>query len=80
MNVADAPSEIKTMEKPIMKNKTFKRMRFRTAVLSAEVCISSKLTPEIKDKYPGTIGRTQGEMKDIKPAVNAARIPTFSTK
>jgi hypothetical protein len=31
-------------------------------------------TPEIKEIYPGTSGRTQGDKKEIKPAAKAMKI------
>jgi hypothetical protein len=33
--------------------------------------------PEINDRYPGTIGRTQGEIKDKIPKRNAVNMLTF---
>jgi hypothetical protein len=33
---------------------------------------SSRPTPEIREIYPGTSGRTQGERKEINPAAKAA--------
>ena len=40
--------------------------------------ISSKLYPLINDKYPGTIGNTHGDTKEIIPKTNAVKILTFS--
>jgi hypothetical protein len=33
--------------------------------------ISANETPDIKEIYPGTRGKTQGDKKEIKPAANA---------
>jgi hypothetical protein len=33
--------------------------------------ISANETPDIKERYPGTRGRTHGDKKEIKPAANA---------
>jgi hypothetical protein len=41
---------------------------------------SSRVVPEMNDRYPGMRGRTQGEMKDNTPAANAATSETFSMK
>jgi hypothetical protein len=35
--------------------------------------MSSNETPEMYEMYPGTSGRTHGEMNDRTPAKNAAR-------
>jgi hypothetical protein len=43
-----------------------RRIRLACGVLS-----SSKPTPEIIDRYPGTKGRTQGERNEVKPAKKA---------
>jgi hypothetical protein len=38
--------------------------------------ISSRVTPDTNDTYPGMSGSTQGEMKDRIPAMNAAKSET----
>ena len=38
--------------------------------------ISVKVTPDIKEIYPGTRGKTQGDKKEISPAANAIYIET----
>ena len=72
---AVAPSTINTMENPMIKKIELKRIiRFsllRNGVLSFFSLISANETPDIKDIYPGTSGRTQGDKKEIKPAANA---------
>ena len=40
--------------------------------------ISSSVTPETNERYPGIRGSTQGEMNDKTPAMNAANSVTFS--
>jgi hypothetical protein len=39
----------------------------------------STLTPEIREIYPGTNGRTHGDRNDAMPAIKAIRIRTMST-
>jgi hypothetical protein len=72
---ADAPNAIKTREKP----KTKGRLFTIALVTSRERCCwsvnSSKLIPVMKVRYPGTIGRTQGEINDKKPASTAIPSP-----
>ena len=74
--VAEAPKSIKIKEKPRMKKSEFKLVFFKASTLSSFFCSSSKVSPEMKDRYPGIKGRTQGEMKEIKPPVKAAKIET----
>jgi hypothetical protein len=62
-----------------MKSNEFVAILFRTCDLFSEFCISSNETPEINERYPGTIGRTHGEMNESKPKMKAVKIPTFST-
>jgi hypothetical protein len=68
--VAAAPRARKTIEKPRMNIKEFRKtLRIRRESCSLS---SSTLAPEISDTYPGTRGRTQGERNEINPARNAA--------
>ena len=73
--VAVAPSKINTMENPMIKKIELQRIiRFsllRNGVLSFFSRISANETPDIKERYPGTRGRTHGDKKEIKPAANA---------
>src|ERR1051326_697852 len=78
MNVAEAPRAIKTSENPAIKSAELSRIFFLTRERLSSFCISSKVTPEMKERYPGTMGNTQGEMKDSNPNANAVIIPTFS--
>jgi hypothetical protein len=75
IQVADAPSKINTMENPMMKKIELKRIiRFsflRNGVLPSFSPISANETPDIKERYPGTKGKTHGDKKEIKPAANA---------
>jgi hypothetical protein len=43
----------------------------RNGVLPSFSPISANETPDIKERYPGTSGRTHGDKKEIKPAANA---------
>src|SRR5579884_4241629 len=38
-------------------------------------CASPTVEPAMYDRYPGTSGKTQGERKETRPAMNAARKP-----
>src|SRR5688500_13834642 len=81
MAVAEAPSEMKTIEKPstkasdIMTARRFALAEVRAAAAPAPR-ISSRVTPETNETYPGMRGRTQGEIKDRIPATNAAKSET----
>jgi hypothetical protein len=75
--VAEAPSAMKTTEKPRTKNNALRSTRFRTAERLPELCISSNEMPEMNERYPGTIGRTQGEINDRIPKRNAVSMVTF---
>ena len=37
---------------------------------------SAMLTPLMNDRYPGTMGRTHGEMNDMSPATSAPKSDT----
>jgi hypothetical protein len=75
IHVADAPRRMNTMEKPQIKapelssTLAFSLLKKEFELLA--VLISSRETPDIKDKYPGTSGRTHGDKNEIKPAANA---------
>src|SRR5579884_933189 len=68
--VAAAPSITNTRVKPRMNIRECKNTVFNS--LRSFVWSSSTLAPEIKDTYPGTRGRTQGERNETIPAKNAA--------
>jgi hypothetical protein len=76
--VAEAPSVMKTAEKPKTKIKELKATLRKTYPRFSTALISATETPEMKDKYPGIKGRTQGEMKEMKPAPKAASKLIFS--
>jgi len=59
--VAVAPKRVNTKEKPRIKNKELIITLFLFCLPPCS--ISSKDIPEIKEIYPGTKGRTQGETK-----------------
>src|SRR5580704_11629597 len=65
-----APRVMKTTLKPRMKLTEF-NIILRNSCDSCALS-SSTPAPEIKDTYPGTRGKTQGERNEIKPATNAA--------
>ena len=73
--VAEAPRRIKTSENPTIKKiELFRILRFSLLGKAAEppcALISVNDTPDIKEIYPGTSGRTQGDKKEIRPAANA---------
>jgi hypothetical protein len=75
IQVAVAPSKINTMENPMMKEIELYRIiifsLLRKRVPPSFSLISANETPDIKEIYPGTRGRTQGDKKEIKPAANA---------
>ncbi len=70
IKVAVAPKRINIKEKPIIKNKELIIIVFIFCFLFFS--ISSKDTPEIKEIYPGTRGKTQGETNEKRPATKAA--------
>jgi hypothetical protein len=43
----------------------------RKRVLPSFSLISANETPDMKEIYPGTRGKTHGDKKEIKPAANA---------
>lgn len=79
-HVADAPKRMKTNENPPVNNSAL--IKTRDLLLPNnflplfDSLNSSRDTPEINDRYPGTSGRTQGDRNDIKPAVNAMYMGT----
>lgn len=68
MKEEEAPSVINMVEKPAIKASVLKKV----LKLKLECLRSSIDNPEIKDMYAGTNGKTQGERKDMKPAMNAS--------
>ena len=76
--VAVAPSKMKINEKPRIKKRVLRIILRRAFDLSPVVSISFSDTPDIKDIYPGTIGRTQGDIKERNPNANAVKIPILS--
>lgn len=76
MEVAAAPIRTKMSVKPAIKIIVL----ISIALRAAESCcvISCRDFPEIKEIYPGMIGRTQGEINESKPKTNAVRMLIFS--
>ena len=80
IQVADAPKRINTRENPATKNSElitiicFSPLRIE-GVLEFSF-ISVKVTPDIKEIYPGTRGNTQGDKKEIDPAAKAMYMET----
>lgn len=66
MNEDEAPSVTKMVENPAIKDSVLKKVRRE----KLECLISSIDNPEMKDMYAGTNGKTQGDRKDMKPAIN----------
>lgn len=69
--VAPMPSRMNTAEKLPQKIRLGTRTFFQSAPSS-----SSAVRPETADRYPGTIGSTQGERKETIPATSAVSKPT----
>ncbi len=73
--VADAPKRIKTIENPATKKiELINIIRFSLLRKDGWPLFSfnsENETPDIKEIYPGTNGKTQGERKEINPAANA---------
>src|SRR3989338_4511719 len=69
--VAEAPSRIKTAEKPKTKKRALKKILAFRAEGLVSCCISSADTPETKERYPGIRGSTQGERNETTPAKKA---------
>ena len=61
--VEDAPKRIKIIEKPRTKSKDFSNIKYFDFFWRF-----SKSVPQIKDKYPGINGSTQGDKKLTIPA------------
>ena len=72
----EAPKRMKTSEKPTIK-KILEKIIFFDAAFSSSLTNFSRLIPVIKDRYPGTMGNTQGEKKDSIPASNAINDSTI---
>jgi len=68
--VAVAPKRINIKENPRIKNKELIIMVLLFCF--SPFSISSKDIPEIKEIYPGTKGKTQGETNEKTPAIKAA--------
>ena len=64
-NDADAPNKINTVEKPKQNKIKGNSLIFFFSKISSRVC------PEINDKYPGINGNTHGDKKLINPAPKA---------
>lgn len=66
------------MEKPSTKNKEVMTTRLAWSFGVSWFLNFETLIPLMKDKYPGTMGRTQGETKETIPAMNAVNRETDS--
>ena len=66
------PNVVKTIENPAMKNRVLMSIPHFDVFLSAS---SSQETPPINDKQEGITGKIQGEMNDMKHAIQANRHP-----
>src|SRR2546428_11314129 len=75
MVVAVAPRAIKTSEKPTT-NATLFQKAIQTILWPRSRVRSSKENPVMKERYPGTIGSTQGEKKERAPANRDVNRPT----
>jgi len=75
---AEAPIRINTRENPHTKKMVDTITLFRREATISLVS-SSIEHPQIKEKYDGMSGRTQGEKKDRRPAKSAAGKDTDST-
>src|SRR6202162_3120358 len=69
-SVEIAPSEINTMLKPTM-NAAELNITLRKC-LPSFIFSCSAPTPDMRETYPGTSGRTQGDRNEISPATKAA--------
>jgi hypothetical protein len=69
---------VKTKENPKTKKSVFKLTFFKAWDFLSPLFISSTETPEMKERYAGIKGKTQGETKEMSPAVKAANKETFS--
>jgi len=80
IQVADAPRRIKTSENPATKKneliRTIHFSLFRNDGMGVFSFISVKVTPDTKEIYPGTRGKTQGDKKEISPAAKAINMET----
>lgn len=80
IQVAEAPRRTNTRENPATKNsELITIIRFsppRTDGMPVFSFISAKVTPDIKEIYPGTRGKTQGDKKEINPAAKAMYMDT----
>jgi len=76
--VADAPSKTKTIEKPRTKNIELSKVLTKNLFELSLSLNSSNDKPEMKEIYPGTSGRTQGERKERIPNKKEVNKPTLS--
>jgi hypothetical protein len=76
--VAEAPSMTKTIEKPRTKNNELNKVFKKNLFELWDSLSSSKDKPEMKEIYPGTRGKTQGERKERIPNKKEVNKPTFS--
>ena len=80
IQVAVAPRRTNTSENPATKkselNRTIRFSLFRNAGMGFFSFISVKVTPDTKEIYPGTRGKTQGDKKEINPAAKAMYMET----
>src|SRR6187200_705176 len=78
MALAAAPSDTNTTENPSTKKSDAITTRRRDSAIAAAPappvpCISSSVTPEMYERYPGISGRTHGDTNDNSPAKNAVK-------
>ncbi len=76
IDVAAAPISTKTMVNP--KIKTEELTRSERLAEELLLFISSNEKPEMNEIYPGIIGKTQGEINERRPKINAVSILMFS--
>ena len=75
--VAEAPKAVKTKANPRTKNTELQPALFIKSFLSAPLESSSKDSPDMKEMYPGTKGKTQGDRKETTPATKAVHRLTW---
>ena len=80
IQVAVAPRRINIRENPATKkSELIRTIRFslsRNDGIDFLFLSSVKVTPDTKEIYPGTRGNTQGDKKEISPAVKAINMET----
>lgn len=67
MKEDEAPRITNIVENPAINERVLKNI----FAFNLDCLTSSIDSPEIRDMYTGTKGNTQGERKDINPAINA---------